>query len=203
MPVLQPIEYDISYFDGNKGSYSHNAGYTQYSRWNRVDGSILPHSESTGEFFRDIAKKFKVDYILEGKKVLELGCAYGFMVEDLRAMGVDAWGLDVSQYAYDQASDAVKPYITVADARTYLDNYSVNQWDAIISRWFIYCFEDLELPSLIAKMNRVARFQAHIIPTNGPPSYYNIKDPQDWINNFSWKKGTVITNDNLSQVFRK
>jgi SAM-dependent methyltransferase len=201
--VLQPSEYNMSYFDGKKSSLSHNAGYTCYKRWDRYCGDILPVGESTGEFFRDIAKKFYIEHALQGKKVLELGCAYGFMIEDLRNMGVDAWGLDVSQYAYDQASDAIKPYITVADARTYLNNYANNQWDAIISRWFIYCFEDSELPALITEMNRVARFQAHIIPVGGPTAYYNIKQPQVWIDSFNWKRGTVITTDNLKVIYRK
>src|SRR3972149_7064299 len=98
MSVLQPSEYDISYFDGNKTSLKHNAGYSSYERWYRNSNDFVPTEQSTGEYFKDLALKLKNDYILQGKKVLELGCAKGFIVEDLRSMGIDAYGIDISSY---------------------------------------------------------------------------------------------------------
>ena len=79
MTILLPEEYDISYFDGKKQMYRHNAGYSSYERWYRNEGN-----NSQGEFFRDTAKVLFDRYQLVGKKVLEIGCAKGFIVKDLR-----------------------------------------------------------------------------------------------------------------------
>ena len=135
MTMLQPDEYNISYFDGGKTSLSHNAGYSRYRRWERINNDFLPHSESTGEYWKDFAKRLLQDYDLKGKKVLEIGCAKGYVIEDLRDLGVDAYGLDVSSYAIGEAVEKVKPYLTVADARTHFKNYSVDEFDFIFSRW--------------------------------------------------------------------
>ena len=42
--------------------------------------------------------------------VLDAGCAMGFLVEALRDRGVEAFGLDVSDYALDQVRPDIKPY---------------------------------------------------------------------------------------------
>jgi len=203
MPVLKPKEYDISYFDGKKTTYSHNAGYAEYKRWKRFGNDFVPTEESTGEYFRDLALRLKNDYSLANKKVLELGCAKGFVVEDLREMGVDAYGIDVSQYAIDQASPAVKPYLTVADARTHLSTYKNKEFDVVFSRWFLSCIDDADLPNLIKEMNRISKLQVHIVREEMPPEFYNAKLGKEWLN-FDWAKGTIIIpNRNMQQVLRK
>jgi SAM-dependent methyltransferase len=46
------------------------------------------------------------------RTVLDAGCAMGFLVEALRDRGVEAFGLDVSEYALDQVRADIKPYCT-------------------------------------------------------------------------------------------
>ena len=61
----------------------------------------------------------KADYILHKEprgKVLDIGCAYGYIVKKLRAKGIDAWGVDISQYALSKAPEVVKPYLKHASA---------------------------------------------------------------------------------------
>jgi SAM-dependent methyltransferase len=192
MPVLRPEEYDQSYFDGNLATYAHNAGYSLYQRWPRHDlGSAAKPLSSRGEFFLDLAARFKTRHALVGKKVLELGCAKGFVVEDLRSLGVDAWGLDVSQYAIDCAAPAVKPYLYVGDARTYLVNFKRNQFDLLFSRDFLNCITDADLPGLIIQMNRISRCQFHLIDTEPVPEYYNVH-PLDWWAAQPFDTGTLL-----------
>jgi SAM-dependent methyltransferase len=45
--------------------------------------------------------------------VLDAGCAFGFLVEKLRERGVEAWGLDISEYAIARVDAAVAPYCRV------------------------------------------------------------------------------------------
>ncbi|MCK5017980.1 MAG: class I SAM-dependent methyltransferase [Candidatus Peribacteraceae bacterium] len=203
MSVLEPHEYDISYFDGQKSAYSHNAGYTEYKRWPRYDNGVLgTHEGCTGEFFKDHAKIVVDKYNLAGKKVLELGSAYGFTVEDLRDLGVDAYGIDVSQYAYDQASSVVQPYLTVADARTELSKYKANEFDIIYSRWFLECISDDDLPDLVDEMNRISKQQVHVVRKGKNPDYYNKKTVQEWLD-LSWEKGTVFLESHALQTIHK
>ncbi|MCP6727578.1 MAG: class I SAM-dependent methyltransferase [Patescibacteria group bacterium] len=184
--VLQTNEYDISYFDGAKATLRHNAGYSNYERWIRDGGE-----NSLGEFWKDKAKELFDTYSLNGKKVLELGCAKGFIVEDLREMGVDCYGLDVSSYAIGEATDIVKPFLTIADAKTGLSKYKDNEFDIVFSLRFLECFEDVELTELITEINRISKFQFHLVDESGNETYYIIKSLDEWIK-YNFSKETVI-----------
>lgn len=37
--------------------------------------------------------------LMPGDKVLDVGCAYGFIVQALRQQGIEAWGIDISAWA--------------------------------------------------------------------------------------------------------
>lgn len=174
MPVLDPSAYDISYFDGWDTEYMHNAGYSLYKRW----------SLSGGEHWHNYANRLATQNVLAGKKVLEIGCAKGFVVEDLRALGIDAYGLDVSSYAIGEASPAVAPYLTVGDARTALAAYRRNEFDVVFSLRFLECISDADLPGLISEMNRISRDQFHVIDTfpagGSVTNYYNVHTLAEW-----------------------
>ena len=73
-------EYGEMYFDGPR-----EYGYGGY----RYDGRWQPVA-------RDIAHHFGLK---PGDRVLDVGCAKGFLVKDLLALGIDAYGVDVSRYA--------------------------------------------------------------------------------------------------------
>jgi 2-polyprenyl-3-methyl-5-hydroxy-6-metoxy-1,4-benzoquinol methylase len=47
--------------------------------------------------------------------VLDCGCAHGFLVERLRERGVDAWGIDISEYAISQAHPSIAQFVGVMD----------------------------------------------------------------------------------------
>ena len=204
MPVLQPSEYNAYYFDGGSQSLAHNAGYRKYRRWYRRDSGSFPNADQHfDEYWKDIAYKITQRFNLNGKKILDIGCAYGFLVEDLRGFGVDAYGLDVSQYAYDQASEIVKPYLTVADARTHLQTYADNEFWALCSIRFLPCMSDEDLAIVVPEMNRISKYQVHSIDLKLLPEYYNTKTIEEWMA-LSFAKGTLILpRENNNQEFIK
>ena len=57
-------------------------GYRYDGRWKPVAKDIIDH--------------FKLN---KGDRVLDIGCAKGFLVKDLLDLGIDAYGVDVSEYA--------------------------------------------------------------------------------------------------------
>lgn len=186
MPILQPEEYDASYFDGRSQPLQHNAGYDKYERWYRREGE-----NSLGEYYKDAARNYINHLAIANKKVLEIGCAKGFIVEDLREQGVDAYGIDVSAYAIGQASEAVAPYVSVGSIYD-LSAYSRNEFDIILTRRLIECLDEVDLPDLITEMSRIGKKQVHIIQEAPNPQYYRTHPIQWWLDNFNWPQGTVI-----------
>lgn len=82
-------EYGREYFDGDRGY-----GYGGY----RYDGRWKPVAE-------DIIRHFK---LRSGDRILDVGCAKGFLVKDLMDLtGLEAFGLDISDYALKQCEPEV------------------------------------------------------------------------------------------------
>jgi predicted TPR repeat methyltransferase len=186
MPVLDPSEYDMSYFDGRKGPLKHNAGYAKYERWARRDSAT-----SLGEKWLDKAAALGERHQLQNKKVLEIGCAKGFLVKDLRDMGVDAYGLDVSPYAIGEAEDGMAPHLYTGDARTYLSNFSRNEFDVVFSLRFLECIAEADLPGLVSEMNRISKLQFHEIDVDPNPDYYVVQ-PLSWWASLDWDRRTLL-----------
>lgn len=203
--ILPREAYDASYFDGKYQTTRHNAGYSTYERWNRRDGVA-----SRGEFWKDMAFDLTNSLGLAGKKVLELGCAKGFIVEDLRELGVDAYGMDWSEYAIGEADRATKQYLYTEDARTGLAQFSRNEFDFIISLRFMECLSDDDIPAVVTALNRVSASQFHRIDEfigypkkTGAAQFYNAKLLEDWLS-YRWESGTVLqSEENLRKKLTK
>ena len=186
--VLAQEDYNYDYF--NEG---YEFGYPLH-RWYRMDYSI---PWCTGEYYRDRAKRIFDFYgDLVGKKVLVLGCAYGYMITDLRSWGVDATGIDWSQYAYDNAEAEAKPYITLADARSEINNYKNNSIDLIVACEFLQCLEDTDIENFVTTANKKADDFYIIEQRNfveGITTEYNGKTLEEWLGylppsvTFLWK----------------
>lgn len=184
--VLRRDEYDAGYFDGALQRVAHNAGYACYQRYQRFDGP-----GSIGEYWRDVARDWCERFSLTGKRVMELGCAKGFVVEDLRALGVDAYGCDISAYAISQASDSIRSYLQCGDVREVLQQHPTNEFDFIFSRGFLECVDPVALPALIIETNRTARRQVHFIHTDTNPNFYVQQSLDEWTS-YDWKPNTTL-----------
>lgn len=72
-------EYGEMYFDGPR-EYGYG-GYHYDGRWQPVARDIVEHFD-----------------LKPGDRVLDVGCAKGFLVKDLVSIGIDAYGIDISEY---------------------------------------------------------------------------------------------------------
>lgn len=214
MPVLDPSEYDASYFDGRLQTLKHNAGYGRYFNWQRFDGA-----GSTGSWWGDYAAGWLNQLSLSGKKVLEIGCAKGFFVEQMVDAGVDAYGLDVSDWCInscnqagtDQAAVLRRPDLaarfTVGDATSPLP-YANNEFDWVVSFRFLECIADADLPGVISEMNRVvnpSRNQVHVVDDfTGEQiqaaAYYNAKTQAEWAALADWPRNVRIVDHDTQAV---
>ena len=84
------------------------------------------------DFFATIADRIVAE--IKPRRVLDLGCAKGLLVEALRDRGVEAFGIDVSAYAISEVRADIKPFCRVASVTEPLDG----PWDLIT------CIEVLE-----------------------------------------------------------
>src|SRR3990172_4083903 len=85
-----------------------------YKGYHSACGLPYDRIEPWLNFFANIADKI-VEQV-SPRTVLDVGCAKGFLVEALRDRGVEAFGLDISEYAISQVRDDLKPYCWVASA---------------------------------------------------------------------------------------
>lgn len=129
-------EYGRDYFDGSR-----DVGYGGY----RYDGRWVPVA-------RDIIAQYRLQ---PGDKVLDIGCAKGFLVKDLLAQGIDAFGVDVSEYALMHCEPEVVGRLHIGSAEKL--PFPDKSFDAVLA---INSLHNLRKPELIAalrEMERLAR----------------------------------------------
>lgn len=71
-------------------------------------GRPYQRDQSWLDFFGAIAERIVRD--VQPRTALDAGCAMGFLVESLRRRGVDAYGMDVSEYALGQVHPDIRPF---------------------------------------------------------------------------------------------
>ena len=114
---------------------------------------------------------------------LDAGCGLAFLVEALRARGVDAYGFDVSEFVIGEAPADLRPYLRVASVDEELDH----DYDAIS------CIEVLEHVPEDAAAAAVANFARHtdvVLFSSTPddfdePSHVNVKPVDYWVRLFA------------------
>ena len=110
---------------------------------------------------------------------LDAGCAYGFLVEALRARRVQGWGIDISDYAIGQVHERVKAYCRVGSiTEPFPQRYDL-----------ITCIEVLEHLPQTESEQALANLCAHsddIIFSSSPDdhetaSHFNVQPPAYWL----------------------
>jgi SAM-dependent methyltransferase len=138
--------YDERYFEG--GDKSNYGGYSEAS--------------SPFALHADTIERLLAHYSLHGP-VLDVGCAKGYLVWELRRRGVDAWGVDWSEYAVARADDDVRPYLSHASATSL--PYPDQHFAAVVS---FDVLEHLDRPTAelaLKECARVSERQLHQINT--------------------------------------
>jgi hypothetical protein len=88
-------------------------GPEQYGEYYYRHDCGLPYERNDYwlEYFGKVADRIVTD--LAPASLLDAGCAMGFLVEGLRDRGVEAYGIDVSEYAISKVGDSVKEFCSV------------------------------------------------------------------------------------------
>ena len=107
--------YDNGYFHGKNSGYPEEGYENEHPVW---------------RLWIDFAKNH-----INPKKWLDVGCAYGYLVSEARAKGINAVGIDVSSYALEQIPE-LKDYVNYGDGHC-LD-FNEHSFDVVS------CFDILE-----------------------------------------------------------
>ena len=149
--------------------YAHNCG-TPYSR-----------DERWFIFFDKIADRLIADF--HPQTVLDAGCAWGLLVECLRARGVEAYGIDISEYAIQHVHPDVQKYCQVGSITDPLPQ----RYDLIIS---IEVFEHMPPQDSERAIANLCQYSDNIIVSTTPFDYkeathLNVQLPDYWARQFA------------------
>jgi ubiquinone/menaquinone biosynthesis C-methylase UbiE len=138
------IQYGKDYWDGER-QYGYG-GYNYDGRWRPVAEAMAKHYG-----------------IKPGDKILDVGCGKGYLLyEFTQALpGVEVAGLDISEYAIENAKEEVKPFLTAGNATSlpYEDGY----FDYIISITTLHNLYNFELRKALQEIERVGKQNKHVI----------------------------------------
>jgi len=137
-------KFGRDYYDGNR-MYGYG-GYSYHPR-----------------FWKETVKRFRDHHKLkEGVRVLDVGCAKGFMMYDFKQLmpSMHIEGLDISTYAYENALPEMKPFITLGNAKEL--PYGDNSFDLVICINTIHNLPLDECRQALKEIERVSRVYAFL-----------------------------------------
>jgi ubiquinone/menaquinone biosynthesis C-methylase UbiE len=108
---------------------------------------------------KDIVKHFELD---DGARILDVGCAKGFMLKDLQENfpKIEVFGVDISNYAIEHAHPDIKKRVTVADAQNL--PFEDNSFDLVVSINTIHNLEAEGCAKALKEIQRVSSKKSFI-----------------------------------------
>ena len=115
-------------------------------------------------FWQETVKRFSEFYKLDkSASILDVGCGKGFMLHDFQEFSstYTVAGIDVSNYAVENAMDSVKKYLQVGDAKEI--PFEDNSFDLVISINTIHNLELEDCKKSIREIERVSKKHSFIV----------------------------------------
>lgn len=137
-------QYGKDFFDGDR-----RYGYGGFSYQSRFWQPVIP----------DLAAHFGLN---SKSSVLDIGCAKGFMLHDMRELipGIKVSGIDVSEYAIENAKEEVRSLLKVGNAMAL--PFEDSSFDVVFSINTIHNLEREECATALKELMRVSRGKAFV-----------------------------------------
>jgi SAM-dependent methyltransferase len=161
-------DYSSKMFDANY--YAHGCGDRPYQR----DQVWL-------EMFEQIANRIYQD--IQPKTVLDAGCAYGFLVESLRNRDIEAFGIDISEFAIENVHADIKSYCWQGS----ITEPFPQKYDLIVT---IEVLEHMPKVQAEAAVANLCKHSNDVLFSSSPfdykePTHFNVQPPEYWVSIFS------------------
>lgn len=137
-------KFGKEFFDGDR---SHGYGGFSYN----------------SRFWQPVIPDFRDHFSLQpNASILDIGCAKGFMLYDFLQLMPHAQvkGIDISQYAIENAKEEIKPFVSQGDARSL--PFPDNSFDLVISINTLHNLEKEELAIALREVERVSKKHSFI-----------------------------------------
>ncbi|MCG8511982.1 MAG: class I SAM-dependent methyltransferase [Rhodospirillales bacterium] len=136
-------QFGEAYWDGDRSPGYGGYGYD--GRWRPVIEAMVAHYGLTAD-----------------TRILDVGCGKGFQLyEFTRALpGVEVTGIDISEYAIENAKPEVKPYLKVGNARDL--PFEDNSFDFVFSITTLHNLFNYDLYAAVREIERVGKGPKHI-----------------------------------------
>jgi len=115
--------------------------------------------------------------------IIDYGCAKGFFVKALRRLGYQAYGVDISQYAVNNADPEIKKYVSLATKRRYDIGFAKD----VLEHSFL---EESFLKSVLNEMRNLAERWLVVVPMGFEENFiiqayekdpsHTIRQPSEW-----------------------
>jgi SAM-dependent methyltransferase len=119
-------------------------------------------------------------------KVLDFGCAKGFMVYAMRLLGKEAYGVDVSEYAVTNGHPKVREFLSVIESAEDVKG----GWDLIIAKDVLEHIPKEKLPEVLAALRRRCKYLFIGVPLGDGKRYrireyemdvtHVVREPEEW-----------------------
>jgi cyclopropane fatty-acyl-phospholipid synthase-like methyltransferase len=156
-----------------------------------------------------------------GDRVLDFGCAKGFLVKALRILDIDAFGCDVSSYAIDMVDPEVRSMCKLMRDNTIIPFNQKFDW--IISKDVLEHIQEKDVDMILRKSHQFTDRMFHIVPLANKREKFIIpeyeldkshilkKDLNWWIKKFEstgWKLASLSysvegVKDNWTSKYKK
>ena len=173
-------KFGKEFFDGDRdygyGGFSYNSKYWQ---------PVIPD--------------FKQHYNLSSEsKVLDIGCAKGFMMHDFLEIipGIDIKGIDVSEYAIKNCMASVRDFAEVASANKL--PFKDKSFDLVISINTIHNLDLNECINSIKEIQRVSRNYSFITV-----DAYNSEDEKKRMYDWNLTAKTIMSVKDWKKLFKE
>lgn len=171
-------KFDEDFFDGDRkygyGGFSYNPKY-----WTAV--------------VRDLVNYYKLK---PGSKVLDVGCAKGFMLFDLKRQfpEIEVRGIDISNYAIKNAHEKIKEFLKVGNATKieFEDNY----FDLVISINTVHNLDFEDCKRSIKEISRVSKKNSFLTV-----DAFNSEEEKERMHMWNLTAKTIMSVDDWKKTF--
>jgi SAM-dependent methyltransferase len=144
-------------------------------------GEPYQRSEVWLALFNSFSERIVRD--INPSSVLDAGCAMGFLVETLRQRGIEAWGVDISEYAISQVTPEMRDFCW----RGSVTEPFPRRYDLIVS---IEVLEHLTPQQAEQAVENFCRHSDDILFSSTPydykeASHFNVQPPEYWAELFA------------------
>lgn len=155
------LKYSKEYFDGNRSQGY--GGYYYDGRWVKVA--------------RKIIKLFKLN---NKSKFLDVGCAKGFLMHDLKVIlpGIKIYGIDVSKYAKQNSIINIRKNIKIMNCKNI--KYKTNSFDGLVAINVVHNLNLDQCKKSIKEIQRVSNGKA-FIQVDAYRDEFELKILKKWI----------------------